>query len=82
MTPYHYTIEVPISGEMQVFIVYPLDSEEFTDHLVYEIYQGPDKIGTIIPNLPESGLTEWRTFDLIAQQLVDEIGAQIEAHDM
>jgi len=46
----------------------------------YEVWHGRDKLGVIYPD-PESSFYEWKTRDVIAMDVLQQIGKKIESLD-
>jgi hypothetical protein len=70
-----FEIEVATGGSSITYVVTPLEDGKF------QVNQGDDLVGVVYPNTQEKGVT-WYTDDDIDLDLLDNIGAAIQAEKM
>jgi len=69
-----YQFEILVGGNPTMINVQSLESG------TYEVWHGQDKLGVIYPD-PESSFSEWKTRDVIAMDVLQQIGKKIESLD-
>ena len=69
-----YQFEILVGGYPTMVNVQLLDRGN------YEVWHGQDKLGVIYPD-PESSFYEWKTRDVIAMDVLQQIGKKIESLD-
>lgn len=70
-----FEIEVATGGSSITYEITPLADGKF------QVNQGDERVGTVYPNTQEKGVT-WFTDDDIEDDLLEHIGAAIEAEKM
>jgi hypothetical protein len=70
-----FEIEVATGGSSITYVITPLKDGKF------QVNQNEDLVGIVYPNTQEKGVT-WYTDDDIEEDLLENIGAAIEAEKM
>jgi hypothetical protein len=77
-----YIIEVKIEDLNELLFVYATEEVNESGSYLYIVYQAGYKLGSIYANVDDNMNVNWYTSDLIAQEIVNNIGKQIECKDM
>jgi hypothetical protein len=70
-----FEIEVATGGSSITYVITPLEDGKF------QVNQNEDLVGIVYPNTQQKGVT-WYTDDDIDEDLLENIGAAIEAEKM